>query len=271
MAYSLASVDFGDYGVIPGRIEGGNISVRGAFDMPSRIGDTVHEWGDDHGLEIYTEADDLFYGGRDITFDGFIPGTRSENYDDLKTLLTAVKAATGLQPFATPYGTFSVYAKSAEPSYLPGVAKLRMEFREPVVTLTGGTLPATGVSAYTVDNRPFTSFGLYASAYKGLLALPEMQEQQFTKIEAEGYSISKRRSGKFDFSGFVMASGYAAFLANIKNLYALFTASGERTFVLNNQLTVTGALLDGFRVDNVRVGTTTIANIKFAITPTSIT
>ena len=273
MAYLLNNIDITqNYGIIPSQVDGGNIALRGCFDFPSRIGDISHEWGDENGSEIYSASGDLFWGGRDITFAGLVTGARPDIYDALKTLYTAVSSATGLMVFSTPYGDFSVYPKIAEPTHYRDISKLRIEFREPVPVLTGGTIPATTSNPYMIDGIPMSSFGLYTSDYEGVIILPEMKEQNFTRIESEGYKITRRKAGKVEFSAWLIAANLTAFKANVKNLYALFASAGERTFTLNNQVILVGVPVDGFKIDGIRVADgVVIGGFKCDITITSIT
>lgn len=271
MAYILNSVDFSTYGILPGQISGGNIALRGCFDMPERIGDVYHEWGDENGLEVYAASAEIFYGGRDIAFEGLIEGTRETIYSGLQSLYTNINAASGLQVFSTPYGNFNVYPKQASPTHHRGISIIKMDFREPVPDLSGGTIPETGSDLYTIDAVPMRSFGLYASSYTGVISLPEMKQMQFTKAEEEGYQITKRRANKIELSGVLLADDLTTFMANIKNLYALFTAEGERQIILRNQATIAGYILNGFKVDKIRVQDFVIGEFKCEITATSIT
>lgn len=271
MAYTLNTVDITSaYGLIPSHAAGSNIALVGGFDMPKRIGDTSHDWGDSDGLELYTASADLFFGGRDITLETLVTGTRDQIYDQLKAFYGAVSAVTGLSALSTPYGDYSVYPKMADPTHFRDISKLKIEFREPDPDLTGGTIPAASDDLYMIDGVPMSSFGLYASKYDGVIALPDMKDQRFTKVEAEGYEITKRKPGKVDFEGVIIAADLDTFKAHIKNLYALFTKEGERTFSFRNQVDVTGAILDGFKVTRVLIADVVVAVFKCEITVTSM-
>ena len=64
--------------------------------------------------------------------------------------------------------------------------------REPVVTLTGGTLPDTAQNDYQIDGIPFSSFGFYLSKHKGAVELASLQTQYYTKIRIRRISDSKK-------------------------------------------------------------------------------
>lgn len=272
MAYTLNSVDFTtSYGIIPGQVAGGNIALAGCFDFPPRIGDTHHEWGDEDGFEIYTDADELFYAGRDITFEGHLAGTRTEINANLDSLFSAFSAASGTQAFATPYGTFNVYAKDAKITNFREAARIKLVMREPVVTITGGSIPATDDSPFQIDGIPMSSFGLYPGEIKSTNELPEMKTQYFTKSEAEGFHVAKRKARKFEFKALMMAATLATFITNVRNLNALFGSIGLRTFTYGSN-TITGAPLEGFSITNVTVGAQwTTATLKSQISVTEMT
>ena len=74
MAYKLNNIDFSTYGIMPGRMEGENLAVKGIFDLPSRIGDTHYDWAETNGVEPFVDADEIFLGSRTIYFQGIMQG-----------------------------------------------------------------------------------------------------------------------------------------------------------------------------------------------------
>lgn len=253
MPYYLDSIDLATYGIVPGHQPESNISLKGCFDMPARIGDTYYEWADEDGIEPYVEDDEIFFGGRDIYFVGAIFGTRTQINDYLDTFYTAIEAFTDLVTFSTPYGDFDVQVKNVSVEYLDGAANINIVFREPVVDLTGGTLPATGSSENTIDGIPFTSFGFYLSGTKDINSLSEMKEQHFTIDGAEGFQMTTRQGKSFDLNGFLVATNLADYLSKIKALYLLFSSEGTRSVIVNNQDPVECFLKDGFKIAGVYI------------------
>ena len=76
MAYILNNVNIlTTYGIRAGHAPSSNISLAGCFDLPSRIGKSYYEWGDDDSIEPYVLESEIMFGGRDITFAGNIIGT----------------------------------------------------------------------------------------------------------------------------------------------------------------------------------------------------
>jgi hypothetical protein len=131
-----------------------------------------------------------------------------------------------------------------------GACSLVMTFRELVVDLSG-SLPASGISAYTIDSIPFLSFGLYLSKAEALHDLPELKEQQFTKYGSEGYQIVKRKNNMLDIDGFIIGSSLSDFQSKIQSLYKIFSSAGTRTIILNNTTTVVCFATSGFIVNNI--------------------
>ena len=163
MAYALNSIDLSTYGIIEGRIRGGNVALQGQYDFPSRIGDVLHEWGDENYPEIYTDTDEMFWGGRDLTFEAHIPGTRSAIYDALASFYAATTAPSGLQSFATPYGTFNVYPKAIAVTHGFGATALKVTFGNLWLTCLAEVFrPASGclrLTAYHLRPSDYTIQG----------------------------------------------------------------------------------------------------------------
>jgi len=271
MAYTLNGIDlYNTYSIVAGHCPGSNIAIGGCFDLPERTGECFHDWGDTNGVEPWTLADEIFYSGRDITFHGSIAGMASGISNNLNTLYSAINAATGLIVFETPYNSASGYVKSVIPEYFNGAAKVVMTFREPVVSLTG-TLPASGVSAYTIDSIPFLSFGLYLSKAEALHDLPELKEQFFTKYGSEGYQIVKRKNNTLEFDGFITGTSLTDFQSKIQALYKVFYSAGTRSIVLNG-VTVVCFATSGFTVDNIILyNLGVIARFKMSLIAVSVT
>jgi hypothetical protein len=263
MSYLLNTVNIITYGIIPGHANNSNIALSGCFDLPKRSEDCYKDWGDEDGIEPYTDADEIFFEGRDITFYGSIFGTNSVVNSYLKSLYDAIKAFTDLVVFSTPYGNFSVQLKDIKVEQLNGGARITILFREPVVTLAGGTLPAVGSNSYTIDSIPFSSFGFYLSKTEALNDLPDLKEQFFTKHGSEGYQISKRKNNTLNINGFIIADSLSDFQDKIKALYLLFSSSGTRTINLNSEKTIVCFATEGFNVENIILyDNKVIANFK---------
>lgn len=253
MSTTLNGVSLAVYGLTPAHAPSSNISLENCWSMPERTGDTHYSWPENNSVEPFVSSEDLFFAGRDLSLFCSIIGTQSEIRAYLSDFYTAVRALTILTNLVTPYGTFSVLVKSVTPELVNGGAKVTIVFREPVVTLTGGTLPAVATSAYTFDGIPFASFGLYLSDAKELDALPEMKEQFFTAYATEGYQITKREANNLELNGFIIATSLADFNSKILALYKLFSSAGVRYVKLNDEVEIECFAKDGFQVSDVIV------------------
>lgn len=254
MATTLNSVNITTaYGLVPSRAASSNISIEGAWSMPERVGECFHSWAENDAVEAFVSADDIRFGGRDLTLHASIFGTNAEIRGHLSDLFSAVRAFTAPVVLASQYGSFSVIVKSIVPEMLHGAAKVVLTFREPTVTLTGGTLPAVAASLNTFDGIPFSSFGFYFSGARELDSLPEMKEQFFTSYATEGYQLTKRESNNFELNGFILATSLADFNSKILALYKLFSSAGVRNVKLNDEVNIECFAKDGFQVSDVIV------------------
>ena len=264
MSYLLNSVNLNTYGITAGHSDNSNIAVAGCFSMPERSGKCFHSWNEYNSVEPYVATSEIFFEGRDITFTGAIFGINSAINNNLQTFYNAINAATGLSVFETPYNSASGYVKSIIPEMMNGGARIQMIFPEPVVTLTG-TLPASGLSNYTIDVRPFTSYGLYLSKTEALHDLPEMKEQIFTQYGSEGYQITKRENKTLEFNGFIIGTTLADFQSKVSALYKCFSSSGTRNIKINDEINADCFATEGFTIDNVHLNGQVIANFKASL------
>lgn len=252
MAFLLNSYDLKGLGIIPGRAPGGNTALAGCFDMPSRIGVTSHDWDESDGTEPFVTAEEIMFSGRDISFYGSIFGTSPTVLYVIQEINTYIETD-GLLSLETPYADMNVYVKNISVEQLPGAANVIMNFREPVVILDSGTLPATGTNKNQIDGIPLISFGLYSSKKSGLYDLPELKDQHFTRYGEEGCPdpSPKRKSKTLSLTGFIVGSSLADFQSKIKALYKIFSSAGTRTIKLNNEVSVVCFATEGFKVSNV--------------------
>lgn len=269
MAYTLNSINFTVYGISPGQISGSNVAVEGNFNLPARIGKTFHEWGDEDGLQAYTDATEIFFGGRDINFEGTLIGTNPTVFTNLKSFTDAIDAVTGVRVFSTPYGDHNVLVKSVIPKHHYRGTKISVVFREPVVDISGGSLPGSTANDWQIDGIPFTSFGLYPSLKKGMTELPEQKVMKFTKYGTEGFQPTKRKFKTLTIQGFLIGSNLVDFQNKIKALYLKFSATGERQVKLNNELYVTCFADTGFEVSGLYYSNQMVAKFKIDLRVTA--
>lgn len=131
--YKLNNILLDTYGIIPGRVKGEGIAVKGIFDLPKRIGITHKDWDDTNGVEPYVDADELFFAGRDIIFAGILIGNRAATKAQIALLKADISLFNAPVPFETPYGTACVKIKKITPKFYNSGATIEIEMREPVV------------------------------------------------------------------------------------------------------------------------------------------
>ena len=250
MAYTLNSIALSTYGITAGHAPASNVSMEGVFDMPKRTGTTFKDWDDSDSVEPWVLANEIFFAGRDIVFNGSIQGTVSGMNGYLDSFYSAINAASGLSVFTTPYNSASGYVKSVDPKYMNGGCSIELVFREPVVSLVGSS-PASGSSANMIDSIPFLSFGLYLSKADALHDLPKTKEQHFTKYGEEGYQIVKRKNKTLEIKGFIVGTSLSDFTTKVQALYKVFSSAGTRSIVLDTTTTVSCFAVEGFKVSNI--------------------
>jgi len=136
--YKLNDILLSTYGIIPTRVSGEGIAIKGIFDLPKRHGDTHYSWDESNSVEPYVAAEELFYSGRDILFQGIILGDKATVTTNLNNLKTAINAFNSTVPLETPYGNACVYITDIKVKDYNGGASLLIEFREPVVGASCG-------------------------------------------------------------------------------------------------------------------------------------
>jgi hypothetical protein len=144
--YKLNNILLSTYGILPGRVSGEGIAVKGLFDLPKRIGVTSKKWDESNGVEPYVDADEIFLGGRTLVFQGIMLGSKSTIETNIFNLKTAIDAFNATVPFETPYGNACVIVQKMTPKIYIGGATIIIEFREPSVGANCGV--STEVTNY---------------------------------------------------------------------------------------------------------------------------
>jgi hypothetical protein len=252
---TLGGVDLGNFGIVPVQNGNGNIPISGCWDLPSRIGKTFHDWGDQDGVQPYVRADEIRFGGRDITLSAVIAGEYENQalrklysfYDFLGTL-------TGLATLSTDYGSFQVLQKDEIKAeyYHQGIIKLQMSFREPEITFSG-TIPAQDNANFGIDGISFQTLGLKVLDVEGRHNLPSTKQQQFTAYSKEGYQITKRNAREIGLKCIILGTSLSDFETKIKSLQKLFSKEGLRTITYRHDALREFFVKDGFQVSDVYV------------------
>lgn len=133
--YKLNNISLSNYGILPAKVTGEGIALKGCFDLPKRIGDTHYAWADEDSVEPFVDADEIFLDARTIEFAGLISGSKTLAETNLMLFKELVAGFVGLVPFLTPYGLFSVQVKSMQADVKEGVTTLKIIFIEPQLGL----------------------------------------------------------------------------------------------------------------------------------------
>lgn len=257
MSYAINNIPLSDFGIIAGQHNNSNIALSGWLDMPKRIGKTYHDWGDSHGVEPYVSADEIFFGGRDLVFKGFV---KSESKYDLVTNLNDLKNKTNefdeLFEFATPYGTFNVHVKDEiKVSHLvDGYATIVIKFREPVVTIPNVAIPTieTNYNKYGVDGIYFEAISAFLVSVKDNMNRAKAKSTNSVSIHTQKlFSYAKTTLHSIKVELFFKASSIEVLTENIGIFHQQLASEGLRQ--LNVDDTGNRAFcIDGFKVSEIQ-------------------
>jgi len=255
--FFLNNQDLTQWGLKPGVIEGCNIALSGAWDMPERTGTTHFQWPDDDGVEPYLRADEIFFAGRDLYYSFLLEAeTKEAALRKSYVLFDAISGFNGLVLFRSDdFGTFNVYVKDQiKVDYLGhGWCKGVIPFREPEADLSG-VIPTPDYIYPGIDNISFAKLGVILSDSVGEFNRPDTLNGAFTAYGHEGYQVTKPAFRQIKLSFLINQPSYEAFNNIIKTMYALFSKPNARTLVLEN-VTREVFAKDGFKVTGVqRVG-----------------
>lgn len=254
--YTLNGIPFSDYGIVESQIQGGNVALQGAWDMPVRIGKTFYDWGDEDGIEPYLRADEIFLGGRDIKFSGFIQGDSRESVlNNIGDFLSSIDESQ-LMELSGDLGKWMVYISSevsVEYFYEDSFAAVEFTFREPVVTFENIELPAMDNSSESIDNISWDSLGITLLTLKNDLNRPLIKSRQVTAYGIERYEGSKRGFRQLAFKGIIVQPGYKSFKDVLNRLYKLFRSPNARTLKMPDGTVREVFVKDGFQVTNLSI------------------
>lgn len=256
MEYKINNKPIEDFGLVAGRQNSSNIAIAGCWDMPSRIGKVFHDWKDENGVEPYLRADEIFFGGRDISLycwlaernrGGFV-GAIQSLYDYIDTLQGSVF------PLSSEFGIWDVQLLEASPvSYLnQGFGNIELRFRQPVVEMIGA-LPTTTSAGVGIDNYSFSQLGIVKMLTKDQANRPASKQWETTAYGVERIGPVRRNMREFTIDFFLDHPSYNSFKSCINNLQYLFSRPNARTLRLDDNTTREFFVKDGFKVTNVRV------------------
>lgn len=254
-AYLINGKNLADYGFIPGHAPESNLAITGVWDMPPRMGKTFHAWPDQNGVEPYLRADELFYGGRDITLYGHLKAaSRIDAYKKIQALYDDLDIlAGGLFPLSSDWGSWNVHVlQQVQVGYIKnGICKVQLPFREPVVSMAG-EIPAATDAPIGIDGISFADLGLVKVLTSDNFNRPASKQAEFTAFGHEGYSVTKRGVRTFNIRFLLRGDDYASFAGKVQGFIALLSSPGARTLRLDDGTVREFFVKDGFTVTGVR-------------------
>lgn len=249
--YLLNGKNLSTYGIIPGQAPSSNIAFSGAWDMPSRTGKTHHVWSENEGIEPYVLPDEIFFGGRDLSFHFHLKAIDRQNaISRLYDLYADINSFTGLVPFASDlYGTYMIAIKDEiKVNYVgSGICSGVITMREPAVNLTG-TIPLADNISPGIDGRSFKSLGWEVATSDGQFNRASEKGYNLTSYQTERYKkrLPSARTLSVELVG--AFGSYPSFINAIRTLYAMLAAPYARTIVRNGISREVFAK-DGFKVN----------------------
>ena len=252
------------FGFRPGKHEGSNISLGGAWDLPKRTGDTCRQWREENFLEPFVDPDDLYFDERSIRLCGVVTGGNTEaisqQIDALRTFLANLTRPVTLR---TKWGTWLVVVEKeiAVTWRQNRWAEVNITFTEPFPDLTHVTGAASALR--TIDPEALKATGLHIERIGGTHTIAGWQPLKVTEpLSAGAYIHGGRDRESVSLEGRIVAGDYTAFMSRIRDLQTLFGSAGLK------QLAYKGRTLklfapEGFQVTNVRVLPQTTA--QFAV------
>ncbi|WP_313411067.1 hypothetical protein [Sphingobacterium multivorum] len=254
--YTLNGIPFSDYGITESQIQGSNVALEGAWDMPSRMGKTFYDWGDEDGIEPYLRADEIFIGGRDIKFVGFIQGESRESVlENIDDFFSSIDESV-LMELSGDLGTWMVYIGSevsVEYHYEDNFATVEFTFREPVVTIENVDFPVADNANESIDNMSWDSLGVTLLSLKNDLNRPNIKSRQVTAYGIERYEGSKRGFRQLEFKAIIIQPDYESFKIVLNRLYKLFKSPNARTLKMPDGTVREVFVKDGFQITNLTI------------------
>lgn len=253
MSYSLNNINLTILcNFIPGKQDKSNLALAGFMDMPARLGKCFNDnWKSIHGVEPYTSAEEIRFGGRDISLTGTIIGLNKDDLaNKLKSLTDLINSFTGLVPLTSEkWGTFMVLVNEPISGVRIGQIGLRITIpmREPIVDLSG-TLPASD-GDMGFDGISFSALGgvlLSLDGDRWNRTAPKSQE--LTAWFNEGYRITKTEAPKLNMKVFLRQPTFFQFRNKVKGLYAIFSKPGERNMIIKDDLYRRVFACSGFKI-----------------------
>ncbi len=261
--YKLNGTPLASFNVRAAQHRPSTMALRGAWDMPARIGKTYHDWGNDKGVEPYVASDEIRFAGRDLDLLVYIKAHNKNNalrkaYElfadmDLYTDVVALES--------DKYGSWNVYVRDAiKADYLRyGWCLVTIPFREPIVDLTGSIPTSDNYSGQGIDGINFSDLGLRVLSVANSFDRPQPKQLETIAYAHEPYRIAPTGIREITVKAVIITPDYESFMAKIRGLYALLSKPGLRFITLSDGALRDFFVKDGFSVSNVRVASNMVS------------
>lgn len=280
--YYLNDTPLADFGFVPGHASGSNIAVSGAWDMPSRTGDTYRQWAGEDGVEPYVRSDDPYdFGSREIGLAGHLVADDDQtlllNIERFRSFLAALPATSVLR---CDWGQWNVgLRKEVKIAPRRNIASVTLTFTEPSPELPdfSGQTPewprqwilASGhwnvlgiwddsAKWYcaplqgAIDEWVWDSFGLLVATTDGVWSLPANRELKVTVLPPpDQWAKGGLDKHTLSLSATLRAPDMGAFSRQARSLFWLFGQPGLRKLRYKGRLYSLFAT-DGFKITDIQ-------------------
>lgn len=275
--YKLNNIPLSNFGIVPSHIKGSNIALTGWLDMPKRIGKTYHIWKDRQGVEPYVEKDDIYFGGRDLLFRGYIEFDNEVQLNNLlNNFYSYLKGFKNLIEFSTPYGYFNVtLQKEIKTEVLQHkFCYVDITFREPEVSkpfnyfqqgyFSTGYFDAPinpmiienlykDYESYGIDGIPFHLFNAILIQPEKTFNRAKIQQQAKLKSDTkEDYEITAAGAEKIKLDLLFIGNSIEELSKNTRAFQMLLSREKQRALQIDNRLTQ-AFCVDGYKVKNINI------------------
>ena len=267
--YAINGKSLSDFGINATRKSGNSVALSGAWDLPKRKGNILHDWKEADSVEAFVSANDLSYEGRSFILTGvMIP----ENNQTIEQLINSLQAYLDSESnkeiiLSSQWGTWNVQMYDEIKITRKGniAAEIEMAFFEPEPDITG-ILPVSDGSGEDIDGYSWDEFGLYISSVSGVSSIPARKAIDITNSYLDNNNTyGGRSSRRITISGIIIADNYSELVNKIHSLYALFTSPGLRIFKYKG-VPYKCFAKDGFTIGNLNVSTKAIASWSIILT-----
>lgn len=227
-----------------------NIELIGHLDSVSRIGTVFKSWADENSVEPYVRADELFWGGRDITINAYVLNTA---YSEVFSLNKVLDSIDGEKVLETEFGDFNVtFVSMSETHMQNGISRISMKFRQAELERSG-SFPLTESGGYGID----------VYSWGDLELIPCRPDNDWGRnnskvLENSIYGFERNRvkwheMNTITLNFLVRQPDYGNIQRVVSNLDYLMRSEGKRMLYLRDGSVREVFMATGFKVSGIRI------------------